>query len=103
MDYKFEKDTSNATLNPLYIQSNNKIEEKEKKIESKYHQYWWKVSLLFRALFFLILPICLIWLIDIKGNITLYAYTWIYYVIVVSPTLRCWGLGHLKKAIRNII
>ena len=36
MDYKFEKDTSNATLNPLYIQSNNKIEEKEKKIESKY-------------------------------------------------------------------
>jgi hypothetical protein len=77
MKFEFEKDASNATVNPLYIQKANAIKAKAEK--PLVISYRWMLA--FRVIFFLIIPICFIG--SMEYNVV-YSYIWLFYAVVAQ-------------------
>ena len=81
MNYAFEIDANNATINPLYIQKNTSVETTTTETNVKLSYHW----IIFRAILFLIIPIIVLWLIPNYHHI--YVYIWISYVLIAQATI----------------
>ena len=82
MKHVFEKDATNATINPLYIQKNTSAVETTTTETNIKLSYRWIV---FRAILFLIIPIIIVLWIPNYHHI--YVYVWISYVIIAQATI----------------
>ena len=81
MNYAFEIDANNATINPLYIQKNTSVETTTTETNIKLSYHW----IIFRAILFLIIPIIVLWLIPNYHH--MYVYVWISYVFIAQATI----------------
>ena len=80
MNYAFEIDANNATINPLYIQKNTSVETTTTETNIKLSYHW----IIFRAILFLIIPIIVLW---IPNYHHIYVYIWICYVLIAQATI----------------
>ena len=84
MKFEFQKDASNATINPLYIEKAKiNIKTNEKSLFSLLGVSYVK-CLGFRIVLFLIIPICFIWLLNYN---IIYSYIWLFYVVMAQAAL----------------